>query len=299
MSTQEIVATTGVSGSSLVVPASGRGQEGTTAQGHNSGAAVESVPLAGDWNNLITALQNALLATTGALDTTKVVDLTTAQTLTNKTLTSPALTTPVISGATQNARLDSTNGLVTTDTDGATITFNLLTGSRHRVILGGNRTLAISNAASGQMAVIDLIQDGTGSRTVTWFQGPGLTTTMTIATPAVLTTGQNIPTGTTITLSTTGALPTGLTAGTTYWYNNVSSTTGNLSTSLANCQAGTFIATSGTQSGVHTLNCSIRWLPSQTTPTLSTGKFVIDTFSFYIVDATIGLYQGYISGQGG
>jgi len=37
-----------------------------------------------------------LLETTGALDTTKVTDLTTAQTLTNKTLTSPKIGTSIL-----------------------------------------------------------------------------------------------------------------------------------------------------------------------------------------------------------
>ena len=51
--------------------------------------------------------------------------------------------------------------------------------------LGGNRTLAISNETAGQCFIIKLIQDGTGSRTVTWFStikwaggtAPTLTTT--------------------------------------------------------------------------------------------------------------------------
>lgn len=51
--------------------------------------------------------------------------------------------------------------------------------------MGGNRTLALSNASTGQCFVIRLTQDGTGSRTVTWFStikwpsgvAPTLTTT--------------------------------------------------------------------------------------------------------------------------
>lgn len=58
-----------------------------------------------------------------------------------------------------------------TATDGATVTFNLASGAyrKHKVVLGGNRTLAISNALVGQAFIIDLVQDATGSRTVTWF----------------------------------------------------------------------------------------------------------------------------------
>lgn len=76
-------------------------------------------------------------------------------------------------------------GDYTADTDGATITFNLATSNLHSVTLGGNRTLALSNAKAGQIFTIRLLQDGTGSRTVTWFStitwagsaAPTLTTT--------------------------------------------------------------------------------------------------------------------------
>jgi len=199
LSTQEIIAITGVSGSSLVVPASGRGQEGTTAQGHNAGAVVWSVPFAGDWNSMITALENVCLATTGALDTTKVTDLTTVQTLTNKTLTAPTITGPTITGTIAgnptitaptitgpsitgtiggnptitkpvvNGRTDAR----TLDTDGATITFDMTASNYHEVVLGGNRTLAVSNVSwsstTTQPFILRLKQDATGSRTVTWF----------------------------------------------------------------------------------------------------------------------------------
>ena len=91
--------------------------------------------------------------------------------------TSPILTTPNIA---------SIKWSVVTDTDGATITFDKNAGDFHRVVLWGNRTLALSNMAAGDKIVIDLIQDGTGSRTVTWFttilwawwSAPTLTTTI-------------------------------------------------------------------------------------------------------------------------
>ena len=73
----------------------------------------------------------------------------------------------------------------TDNADGATVTFNMATTNRHRVTLGGNRTLAVSNVKAGQSFVLRLLQDGTGSRTVTWFStikwaggaAPTLTTT--------------------------------------------------------------------------------------------------------------------------
>ena len=65
------------------------------------------------------------------------------------------------------------------NTDGATVTFDLNAANTHTVTLGGNRTLALSNVDAGQKFIIRLVQDGTGSRTVTWFstiKWPGGTT---------------------------------------------------------------------------------------------------------------------------
>ena len=54
-------------------------------------------------------------------------------------------------------------------TDGATISWNMNTQSVCKVTLGGNRTLAApTNGSTGQFATITVIQDGTGSRTLTW-----------------------------------------------------------------------------------------------------------------------------------
>ena len=57
------------------------------------------------------------------------------------------------------------------DSDNATITFDLSAGNKHKVTLEGNRTLALSNVSNGHTFVIRLKQDATGSRTVTWFSG--------------------------------------------------------------------------------------------------------------------------------
>lgn len=75
---------------------------------------------------------------------------------------------------------------IQTLTDGATITPDLATGNFFTVTLGGNRTLANpTNQVAGQGGCIFLVQDGTGSRLVTFgseydFAGgtaPTLTTT--------------------------------------------------------------------------------------------------------------------------
>jgi hypothetical protein len=54
-------------------------------------------------------------------------------------------------------------------TDGATITWDVSTAPVAKVTLGGNRTLsAPTNSATGQFISLLVIQDGTGSRTLTW-----------------------------------------------------------------------------------------------------------------------------------
>ncbi len=78
------------------------------------------------------------------------------------------------------------DGVLITNTDGAIITFNLNQGKKHTVVLGDNRTLVLTGGYVGQVFLIRLVQDGTGSRTVTWFStikwaggsAPTLTTTL-------------------------------------------------------------------------------------------------------------------------
>lgn len=80
------------------------------------------------------------------------------------------------------------------------------------------------------------------------------TFTATAATPTVLTiaAGWDIQQGTPLRFTTTTTLPAGLSLGTTYYWNRVSSTTGNLATSRANLDAATFVACSDTGTGTHT-----------------------------------------------
>lgn len=54
-------------------------------------------------------------------------------------------------------------------TDGATIAWNMAIGFNAKVTLGGNRTLATpTNPHIGLTYALEIIQDGTGSRTLTW-----------------------------------------------------------------------------------------------------------------------------------
>ena len=74
------------------------------------------------------------------------------------------------------------------------------------------------------------------------------TATITNASPTVITVANAPVSGTVVTFSTTGTLPSGITAGTQYFVRNLSSTTFNISTT----PSGSLINTSSTGSGTHT-----------------------------------------------
>jgi hypothetical protein len=78
----------------------------------------------------------------------------------------------------------------------------------------------------------------------------GGTVTLTIAAPCVITLSNVLAEGTAIKLATTGALPTGLTAGTTYYLINVDGVTANLAATIT----GSAITTTGSQSGVQSIS---------------------------------------------
>ena len=99
----------------------------------------------------------------------------------------------------------------------------------------------------------DLIYGPRGSPLYYWDATIGYiapTITLTIATPCVVSTTLNLPDLTPIVLETSGALPTGLSVGVTYYTRYVSATTFNLSTT----PAGALINTTGSQSGVHKIS---------------------------------------------
>lgn len=78
--------------------------------------------------------------------------------------------------------------------------------------------------------------------------------TVTIAAPGVATlTTHGLATGDSIYLTTTGALPTGLTINTRYWITKVDANSFKFATTLANALSSTNITTTGSQSGVHTV----------------------------------------------
>lgn len=90
--------------------------------------------------------------------------------------------------------------------------------------------------------------------------GGSATITVTIAAPGVVTwtahpysiNSSGISACGAINFTTTGALPTGLAVATNYYASAVDANTLRLSTTVANCLAGTYITTTGSQSGTHT-----------------------------------------------
>lgn len=102
------------------------------------------------------------------------------------------------------------------------------------------------------MSTVDVILPGAGQpiAVVDIGAATAAAVTITIASPGVVTdTGHSYQDGQPLSLTTTGALPTGLTAGTQYF---VKSPVAGVSYNLALTSGGTAINTTGTQSGTHT-----------------------------------------------
>ena len=109
----------------------------------------------------------------------------------------------------------------------------------------------------------DLIYGPNGGLLYYWYARQGLaasTFTVTIASPAVATLAFVPRAGMGLRFTTTGALPTGLSVGTTYYVSNVINNTCNLTATFG----GAAITTTGTQSGVHSV--SQRGIPLSTLP---------------------------------
>lgn len=106
---------------------------------------------------------------------TDAATLTGTQTLTNKTLTSP--TVAALANLTTNGFIKTSGGTGTLAvsvvsptalTDGTTITWNVTTSSNATITIGATgRTLTITNPVAGEYYTVKVVQDATGSRTIT------------------------------------------------------------------------------------------------------------------------------------
>ena len=128
----------------------------------------------------------------------------------------------------------------------------------------------------------DLIYGPRGGAIYLWNANLGVASsvfTVTIATPAVVTFASltSLPNGTAIQLTTTGALPTGLSVGTVYYVAGSSGATCNLTATFG----GANIDTTGTQSGTHSVSSrgiNIASLASASNcPTIQNYLLVSDT----------------------
>ena len=157
-----------ISGNNLTVAL--RAQDDTSAAAHDSGAVVEDIWDADTWNDSVDGVlaehnQDGTHADVGLANS---IDFTTGH---NSDGTHKSLLTAVTSYTPAGA---------------ATASLDLTDGNIHKITMpAGNITIACTGEVTGQCFIIELTQDGTGSRTVTWFDtikwadgsAPTLTTT--------------------------------------------------------------------------------------------------------------------------
>lgn len=114
-----------------------------------------------------------------------------------------------------------------------------------------NKSIAIVGVTTNSDAASGIV----GEYLSTMSSSASATITVTIASPGVVTWTAHGLTGIVpVVFTTSGALPTGITAGTVYWTiaSTVTTNTFQIATTIANAVAGTAINTSGSQSGTHT-----------------------------------------------
>lgn len=115
------------------------------------------------------------------------------------------------------------------------------------------------------------------------------TATMTIATPAVVTVTTAPPVGTAVAFSTTGALPTGVTANTAYYVFNRTSTTYNLATTPGQYQTATIPIAAGATITVSAAPNNGDVVTFSTTGTLPTG--IVAGNNYYVINRTSTTFQ--------
>lgn len=151
--------------------------------------------------------------------------------------------TNMTSGLTELPSFATSGGIpITTTTGTQTLTNKTLTAPKFAD--GG----FIADANGNELIVMDTVASAVNEITVSNAASSSLTATMTIAAPCVVTVSATPANGTPVVFTTTGALPTGLSAGTTYYVKRINATTFN----VAATPGGTSITTTGSQSGTHT-----------------------------------------------
>lgn len=170
-------------------------------------------------------------------DIPAVADFVWSSALSKWVLMNPAnpVTTPIdsaVQGASKNLRASATGTSATISISADEI---VVKNASNAYFTMRDVAVAASLAASGANGLDDSVPT---------------TVTITIASPGVITeTAHGRPANAPVVLATTGALPTGLTAGTTYYVTNPTTN----GYSLSATKGGAAINTTGSQSGVHTV----------------------------------------------
>lgn len=196
--TEEIVTVTASAGGNVLTTT--RGQDGTSAQSHNSAAVVKHMITARD----LQEPHDHIDATAAHGATGAVVGTTNTQTLTNKTLTSPTITAPTVTGTTVLPSTTSIGNVTSTEIgyiDGVTSAVqtqldskaplnpstNAQTGTTYTLVLAdAGKYVEMNNASANTLTVppnssvayaigaeITVIQTGAGKTTIT--PGSGVT----------------------------------------------------------------------------------------------------------------------------
>jgi len=196
--TEEYIYSASKTSNTLSTPLVNRGLEGGSAQAHAINASVKGIFTAGMWNDLVDALSNVVSATTGALDTTKVVDLATAQTLTNKVITYAGNTLTGVAGTTDTQTLTNKRitKRVTTITSHATPTVNtdncdVVTITAQAEAITSMTTNLSGTPTNFQTLIFRILDDATG-RAITWgakFEARGVALPTTTTASKLLTVG--------------------------------------------------------------------------------------------------------------
>lgn len=224
--------------------------------------------------------QNAL-ATALTIDSTKLATF--AAGVTTTSINKMAVTAPATSSTLAVAdgkTLTASNTLTFSGTDGSILTTLSSTSVGQGQYLG---TATNDNATAGNVG--EYVAAGSLANPAT--------VTITIAAPAVITwTAHGIPVPTTsikaataVLFTTTGALPTGITASTVYYAVPIDANTFNIATTITNAMAGTFITTSGSQSGTQTGSFGVSLTSATVTDVvalgLTAGSWDVACISYY------------------
>ena len=272
-----------------------RGYNGTTAAAHTSGDAVGSYNVTvtdaygGFFNNDYVTFYNA--SAVGGITVSGEYQLTYLTTTTYSILTTTAATSAATGGGTVYVAYQVTTGSATYIPQvgwGAGPWGTGDWGIGNTDVISANSGIRIWNQVNwGE----NLIYGPRGGPMYYWSAAIGYTNstvTMTIASPCVVTTGATLSDNTALTLTTTGALPTGLVPGTTYYTRYKSPTTFWLAATPTEVS---FIAAC-TGAGSNTLTVT-----AMNSGTIVTGMTVIYLFSgSYLTLGTIS-FTG--SGTGG